>query len=62
MYEYFVFFCTKLAWILIICDFLATVCTDKGAQGTWCITSAVTCDEVNKVHKGFTKYLKNYYI
>ena len=42
-----------------------TVCTDKGAQGvwcvthsTWCTTSAVTCDKVNKVHKGGTKCLK----
>jgi len=46
-----------------------TVCTDKGAQGTWCVTHgtwcttcAVTCDKVSKVHKGGAKRPKNYHI
>src|ERR1700735_3724679 len=37
----------------------ATVCTGKGAQGTWCVTHskwctrvAVTCDKVDKEHRG----------
>ena len=46
-----------------------TVCTDKGAQGTWCVmhgtwctTGAMTCDEVSKVHKGGATRPQNYYI
>ena len=46
-----------------------TVCTGKGAQGTWCVTHskwctrvAMTCDEVDKVHKGGVKRPKIYYI
>ena len=48
---------------------LPTVCTGKGAQGTWCVTHstwctmvAMTCDEVDEVHKGGAKCPKNYYI